>query len=80
MARRMRHGGCARRLFLARSALLVLEIDGSVHALKRASERRRIAKLERAGYRVLRLDARVVLRDLPRTVALIGAAIAECRR
>ena len=66
--------------FLARSVRLIIEVDGSVHALKRASDKRRTAKLERAGYRVLRLDARVVLRDLPRAVALISATIAQCRR
>jgi very-short-patch-repair endonuclease len=65
--------------FLARSVRLIVEVDGSVHALKRASDARRTAKLERAGYRVLRLDARLVMRDLPRAVALISAAIAKAR-
>ncbi|HMJ15394.1 MAG TPA: endonuclease domain-containing protein [Polyangiaceae bacterium] len=66
--------------FLAASIRLVIEVDGSCHALKRASDSCRTEKLERAGYHVLRLDARMVMRDLPRAVALIGAAIAErCR-
>jgi very-short-patch-repair endonuclease len=60
--------------FLAPSIRLVIEVDGSCHALKRASDQRRTAKLERDGYRVLRLDARLVLRDLPRPIALVRAA------
>jgi very-short-patch-repair endonuclease len=62
--------------FCALNLKLIVEVDGSVHALKRASDRRRTEKLERAGYHVLRLDSRVVLRDLPRAVALVRAAIA----
>ena len=61
--------------FCAPSLKLVVEVDGSVHALKRASDQRRTEKLERAGYRVLRLDARLVMRDLPRAVALIRTAL-----
>jgi very-short-patch-repair endonuclease len=63
--------------FLAPSARLIVEVDGSVHALKRASDQRRTEKLERAGYRVLRLDARLVVRDLSRAVSVVRAAIAE---
>jgi very-short-patch-repair endonuclease len=64
--------------FCALSLKLIVEVDGSVHALKRASARRRNETLERAGYRVLRLDARFVMRDLPRAVSVLRAAIAEC--
>lgn len=66
--------------FLAPSLRLAIEVDGSCHAPKRSADARRTAKLARAGYRVLRLDAHLVVRDLPRAVALIGAAIAQCRR
>jgi very-short-patch-repair endonuclease len=66
--------------FLARSVRLIVEVDGSVHARKRACDARRTVTLERAGYRVLRLSARVVMRDLPRAVARIRAAIADRQR
>jgi very-short-patch-repair endonuclease len=66
--------------FCALSLKLVVEVDGTVHALKRASDRRRTEKLERAGYRVLRLDARLVVRDLPRAVALIRAGARRVSR
>lgn len=65
--------------FLAPSRKLAVEVDGGVHALKRASDARRDRKLARMGYRVLRLDADLVRSDLVQAVARIAQALAEPR-
>jgi very-short-patch-repair endonuclease len=46
-----------------------LKLDGRSHALRRAADARRDEKLQRLGYRVLRLDAQLVTHDLPAAVA-----------
>jgi very-short-patch-repair endonuclease len=56
---------------------LVIEIDGPYHARRRAADTRRERKLNRLGYRVLRLDAELVLTDLPAAVGRIRSALAE---
>jgi very-short-patch-repair endonuclease len=61
--------------FLAPSARLVVEVDGPYHAQRRSVDRRRDEKLRRWGYRVLRLEADLVLRDLPAAVALVAAEL-----
>ena len=61
--------------FLAPSARLVVEVDGSYHAQRRSADRRRDEKLRRWGYRVLRLEAELVLRDLPAALALVAAEL-----
>jgi leucyl-tRNA synthetase len=58
--------------FLAPSARLVVEVDGPYHARHRFTDRRRDEKLRRWGYRVLRLEAELVLRDLPAAVTRIA--------
>ncbi len=60
---------CARRK-------LVVEVDGAQHARRARADARRDARLARAGYRVLRLDAQLVMRDLTRAVACIRQALA----
>jgi very-short-patch-repair endonuclease len=58
--------------FLARKASLVVEVDGDVlHAHQAAADARRDEKLRRTGYRVLRIPASLVERDLEAAVALI---------
>jgi very-short-patch-repair endonuclease len=47
--------------FAAASARLVVEVDGGYHARRRASDARRDRALARLGYRVLRLEAALVL-------------------
>jgi len=42
---------------------------------RRAADASRDRKLRRLGYRVVRLEAELVLRDLPATVALARAAL-----
>jgi very-short-patch-repair endonuclease len=61
--------------FVAPSAGLVVEVDGATHALTRGHDARRDRALVRRGYRVLRIEAQVVLRELPAAVALIREAL-----
>jgi very-short-patch-repair endonuclease len=61
--------------FLASAAGLVVEVDGGYHARRRAAGASRDRKLGRLGYRVVRIEAELALRDLPAAVALIRAAL-----
>ena len=66
--------------FVAASVRLVVEVDGGYHASRRLADARRDDKLRRLGYRVLRLDAEVVERDLPRAIALVREAVERMAR
>jgi very-short-patch-repair endonuclease len=57
--------------FLAPAERLVVEIDGGYHAEQARGDARRDAVLARAGYRVLRLDAALVVRDIEAAVARV---------
>jgi very-short-patch-repair endonuclease len=61
--------------FCAPSVRLVVEVDGACHADRRAADARRNAALERAGYRVLRIEADFVMRDLAAVVAMVRDAL-----
>jgi very-short-patch-repair endonuclease len=61
--------------FVAPRAKLVVEVDGGYHAERASADARRDAELERAGYRVLRIDALLVVRNLPAAVARIRSAL-----
>jgi Protein of unknown function (DUF559) len=61
--------------FFAPSVGLVVEVDGGVHRNSRAADRRRDAKLRQLGYRVVRLDAALVLRRVEMALAVISAAL-----
>ena len=61
--------------FFASSVGLIVEVDGGYHARRRSADASRDRKLRRLGYRVIRLDAELVLRDLSAAVALIRAAL-----
>ena len=63
--------------FLAPARRLVVEVDGAYHARRQTADARRDAVLRRWGYRVLRLEAGLVLSNLPEAVARIRAALAE---
>ena len=63
--------------FVAPCARLVVEVDGAYHARRRPADARRDRTLTRLGYRVLRLDAELVLRQPEKAVALIRAALGE---
>ncbi|HEX2880074.1 MAG TPA: endonuclease domain-containing protein [Polyangiaceae bacterium] len=60
--------------FMAPSARLVIEVDGGIHVRRKAADARKERALRRAGYRLIRVDAEAVLRDLPAVLALISAA------
>jgi very-short-patch-repair endonuclease len=65
--------------FLAPACRLVVEVDGPYHALRRRSDGRRDARLEALGYRVLHLDAALVMRELPVALQRIRAALGPRR-
>jgi len=63
--------------FVAAQAMLVVEVDGRHHEQRRAADARRDRKLVRLGYRVLRLEAKLVLEQLPAALALVRRALRE---
>ena len=63
--------------FLAPAVRLVVEVDGGYHVRRIAADARRDAKLERAGYRVLRVHLAEVSSALPAALARIRVALAE---
>ena len=66
--------------FLAPAIPLVVEVDGGVHRQRRAADARRDRDMRRLGYRILRLDAEVVLQQLPVAVEAIRATIAAAKQ
>jgi very-short-patch-repair endonuclease len=64
---------------LAPAVKLVVEVDGGYHARRRAADERRDRTLARAGYRVLRLEAELVVGDLPAAVGRIRSEIEALR-
>jgi very-short-patch-repair endonuclease len=64
---------------LAPSLRLVVEVDGRCHDRRRRADARRDRALEQAGYHVLRLEAELVLRNLPFAVARVVEAVARLR-
>jgi very-short-patch-repair endonuclease len=65
---------------LAPAIHLVVEIDGRCHELRRRADARRDEKLRRLGYVVLRLEAELVLRNLPLAVERVRQAVEALRR
>ena len=65
--------------FFAPFVRLVVEVDGAHHRLRRTADARRDRDLGRLGCEVLRIEAQLVLRDLPSAVALVRDAVAELR-
>ena len=61
--------------FLASRAKLAVEVDGPYHAHRAALDASRDRALARLGYRVLRLDAEFVVRDMPGALYRIRAAL-----
>ena len=62
--------------FVATAQRLIVEVDGGCHVQKRRADARRDTKLRRLGFRVLRVDAELVLSDLPGAIARVRAALA----
>lgn len=63
--------------FFAPSARLVVEVDGPSHLARVRSDARRDRVLAKLGYRVLRLDAELVLCRPATAIARIRAALAS---
>jgi leucyl-tRNA synthetase len=65
--------------FFAPSRGLIVEVEGLVHSRRKAADERRTRKLERLGYRVLRVEASLVEEDVLAAVALVCAALEASR-
>jgi very-short-patch-repair endonuclease len=61
--------------FYAPSHRLVVEVDGKYHARRRVRDARRQRALERAGYRMVRVDAEQVRSDLPAVLETIAVVL-----
>jgi very-short-patch-repair endonuclease len=64
---------------LAPEVRLVVEVDGGYHGQRRRADERRDRALARAGYRVLRLEAELIMSDLPAAAARVRATIEQLR-
>jgi len=62
--------------FLAPAARLVVEVDGGYHEQRGRADARRDRALRRLGYRVLHLDAKLVVSDLAGAVERVLQAVA----
>jgi very-short-patch-repair endonuclease len=60
--------------FFAPALRLVVEVDGGVHELTRRADARRDDRLRRLGCTVLRLEAQLVMRDLPAAVERVRSS------
>jgi very-short-patch-repair endonuclease len=61
--------------FCAPSVRLVVEVDGGVHRGHRSADRRRDEKLQRLGYRVVRVGSALVMGSLEAALAVVRAAL-----
>jgi len=60
--------------FVAPAERVIVEVDGGHHARRRAADARRDRALARMGYRVLRLPAELVEKQLGEALARVRAA------
>jgi len=63
--------------FVAPRVKLIVEVGGSCHRFKQSADALRDRKLARLGYRVLRLEAKLVLTNLPAALQHICEALRE---
>jgi very-short-patch-repair endonuclease len=61
--------------FVAPSVKVIVEVDGGYHASRMAADERGDRYLRRAGYRVVRVSAEVVLQNVAAAVALVQREI-----
>ncbi len=61
--------------FFAPAIRLVVEVDGGYHARRKCADARRDRKLTRAGYRVVRIESALVMRNLDTALANVTMAI-----
>ncbi|GAA5528247.1 DUF559 domain-containing protein [Herpetosiphon gulosus] len=63
--------------FICFEEMLIVEVDGAIHAEQYEADAERQALLECLGYRVLRLSADRVEHDLPNALAAIREMLSE---
>ncbi len=63
--------------FAAPAVRLVVEVDGGYHAERRRADARRDRELERLGWRVVRVQAERVERDVEAAVSAIARALRQ---
>jgi very-short-patch-repair endonuclease len=61
--------------FAAPAVKLGVEVDGTCHARRRNADRRRDRELAELGWRVVRIEAEVVVRDVDAAVCVVRAAL-----
>jgi very-short-patch-repair endonuclease len=61
--------------FAAPRVKLAIEVAGGYHVTRAAADARKDRHLRRAGWRVLRIPAELVMRDIAAAVALVRAAL-----
>jgi very-short-patch-repair endonuclease len=61
--------------FFAPAQRLVIEVDGAYHAERGRTDARRDGAFERAGYRVVRLEASLIASNIDGALALIRASL-----
>ena len=62
--------------FVAASARLVVEVDGGYHSRRVRADARRDRVLAKLGWRVVRIEAELVQRDIAAAVAKVREALA----
>jgi very-short-patch-repair endonuclease len=62
---------------LVPAAMLIIEVDGTSHAGRKRADERRDRKLRRLGYRVLRLEAKLVMKQLEVAVQSVKVALEQ---
>jgi very-short-patch-repair endonuclease len=65
--------------FSAPAQRLVIEVDGAYHGNREHADGRRDAALERAGYRVVHLEAPIVVEAIEQALTTVRAALADSR-
>jgi very-short-patch-repair endonuclease len=63
--------------FLAPSVRLVVEVDGGYQSEPPGADARRDRKLRALGYRVVRVEAELVMQDVARAIETVRVALAE---
>ena len=61
--------------FVAPQVRLVVEVDGGYHVRRVTADAGRDRRLQRLGYRMLRIPSALVMGDLQAAVALVRAAV-----
>jgi len=63
--------------FLAPAAKLIVEVDGGSHVGRGAADARRDRKLTRLGYRVVRVESDLVLKQLQLAIDAVRRALSQ---